>query len=107
MTPEGKVKADVKKLLKAHGCVSASEVGKSQGGDGWYFMPSQNGMGVKSIPDFIGCHKGRFFCIETKAPKKAPTQLQWMQMGLISSAGGECFVVSGDTGLDTLEEWLK
>ena len=54
MTPEGRVKADVKKLLKARGI--------------WYFMPMQNGFGVVGIPDFICCWEGRFLAIETKAP---------------------------------------
>ena len=56
MTPEGKVKADVKKYLKAIGC--------------WFFLPVSNGMGQVGIPDFICCHRGYFVAIETKAPGK-------------------------------------
>lgn len=55
-TPEGKVKAAVKKELKKRGI--------------WNFMPMQNGMGVVGIPDIIGCWDGWFIAIETKAPGK-------------------------------------
>lgn len=55
-TPEGRLKAAVKKELKRRGV--------------WYFMPMQNGMGVVGIPDFICCAQGWFFAIETKAPGK-------------------------------------
>ena len=54
--PEEKVKAAVKKLLRARGI--------------WFYMPVQNGMGVVGIPDFIACWAGRFLAIETKAPGK-------------------------------------
>ena len=57
-TPEGKVKEKVKKLLKAHGA--------------YYHMPVQNGMGAPSL-DFIGCHRGLYYGIETKAGNKQPT----------------------------------
>ena len=56
MTPEGKVKDAVKKVLKKHGI--------------WYFMPMQNGFGVVGVPDFICCFNGAFLGVETKAPGK-------------------------------------
>jgi hypothetical protein len=56
MTPEGRVKEAVKRVLKARGI--------------WFFMPMQNGFGVVGIPDFICCWKGQFLAIETKAPGK-------------------------------------
>jgi len=56
MTPEGKVKQDIKTVLKALNI--------------WFYMPVQNGMGTVGIPDFIACHKGQFLAIETKAPGK-------------------------------------
>lgn len=56
MTPEGRVKEAVKRVLKASGI--------------WFFMPMQNGFGVVGIPDFICCWNGRFLAIETKAPGK-------------------------------------
>lgn len=56
MTPEGRVKDAVKKVLKRRGI--------------WYYMPVQNGMGVVGIPDLICCWHGHFLAIETKAPGK-------------------------------------
>lgn len=55
-TPEGKVKAAVKRLLKERGI--------------WWYCPVQNGMGVVGIPDFVCCWDGKFLAIETKAPGK-------------------------------------
>lgn len=58
-TPEGRVKAAVKKVLDEYGV--------------WYYMPVQNGMGVTGIPDFVCCWNGWFIGIETKAPGKTNT----------------------------------
>ena len=81
MTPEGKVKADVKKFLKSIGC--------------WYFMPVSNGMGQVGIPDFICCYQGRFVAIETKAPGKISntTANQDRVISEIKLAGGSAVVV--------------
>ena len=64
-TPEKKVKDNVIKILKAHGA--------------YYHMPVVNGMGTPTL-DFVGCHKGSFFSIETKAPGKVPTPRQLLTM---------------------------
>lgn len=93
MTPEGKVKQQVKKLLDTYGA--------------WYFLPVSNGMGRHGVPDFICCHRGVFITIETKAAGKKPTRLQDIEMGNISNAGGVAFVVSGDAGLQELEAALR
>ena len=91
MTPEGKVKEKVKKLLKAHGA--------------YYHMPVQNGMGAPSL-DFIGCHRGLYYGIETKAGNKQPTPRQETTIGQIRAAGGLAFVVNEVSGLEELEAWL-
>ena len=72
MTPEAKVKSDVQRYLHEKGFIRAGSAPKSWPDpvQGWYFMPSQNGRGVTGIPDFVGCYKGRFFSVETKAPGK-------------------------------------
>jgi hypothetical protein len=82
MTPEGKVKSAVKKLLLSRGV--------------WFYMPIQNGMGVVGIPDFICCFKGKLFAIETKAPgkEKNVTPNQMRQMTGINDAGGVAIVAS-------------
>lgn len=87
MTPEGRVKAIVKKYLR--------EIGA------YYYMPVQNGMGVVGVPDFIVCLGGRFIAIETKAPGKEATVTanQQRQMDAIKKAGGDAYVV---TSLDDM-----
>lgn len=81
LTPEGKVKADVKRLFKSLGI--------------WYYMPIQNGMGVVGIPDFICCWKGRFLAVETKAPGKKgnTTPNQKLRIAEIQAAGGMAVVI--------------
>jgi len=91
-TPEGVVKDQVKKLLKAHGA--------------YYHMPVMNGMGAPTL-DFICCHNGRFFAIETKRPGGKPTPRQEITMAEIALAGGYVFVVSCQDDLDILEAYLN
>lgn len=94
-TPEHRIKSLVKKLLDSYSPAV------------WYFMPVQRGLGCKrGVPDFVGVCNGRFFSVETKAPGKKPTQLQWYMMGLIGKAGGKAFVVDNTESLSTLERWL-
>lgn len=73
MTPEGKVKADVKKYLKEHGA--------------YFFMPVQSGYGAATL-DFLVCLNGRFVAIETKAPGKKLTARQEAVAREIVIAGG-------------------
>lgn len=91
-TPEGRVKAAVKKALKALP-------------DCFFYMPVQNGMGVHGIPDFLVCWHGRMIAIETKAPGKVAntTQNQKDRLAEIAAAGGITLVV--DTA-DLLRETL-
>ena len=91
MTPEGKVKEQVKKLLKQHGA--------------YYHMPVQNGMGAPTL-DFVCCIKGRFFAIETKAPGKKPTPRQELTMTQMADAGAAVFVVRDDESLATVAAYL-
>ncbi len=92
MTPEGKVKALVKALLKQHGA--------------YYHMPVQNGMGKPSL-DFVGCHQGGFFAVETKAGSKRMTERQEITAHEMEKAGGVVFLVNEVVGMNELTEWLK
>ena len=93
MTPEGKVKEQVKKLLKRYNV--------------YYHMPVMNGMGSPTL-DFICCHNGRYLAIETKAPGQKPTPRQQLTMKQITEAGGYVFVVDGsERSLDILESYLQ
>ena len=72
MTPEGKVKKEIKDFLD------------SLGQDCWYFMPQMMGYGRKGIPDIIGCLRGVFFSIEVKAPGKLGNVTPWQVKELTS-----------------------
>lgn len=82
MTPEGKVKEQVRTTLAAF----------SRNGL-WSFMPAASGYGRHGVPDFIVCFKGRFIAIECKAAGGIPTDLQLLQLSLIQGAGGHAFIV--------------
>lgn len=82
-TPEGKVKAAIKKLLDENNI--------------YYFMPATGGYGRSGVPDFIGCARGKFFSIEAKAGKAKPTALQLREMERIKAAGGLAFVINEET----------
>ena len=104
------VKEQVKKLLKKYGA--------------YYFMPVQTGFGASSL-DFIGCHKGRFYGVETKRPGKKMTPRQELVSAQMREAGAAVFLVGDDciwevqdkgygdirvavgyTGMEQLEGWL-
>lgn len=85
-TPEGKVK---KKLL---------DFLKSLGGDCFYYMPVQNGMGQSGIPDIMAIIKGVPFAFECKAtPKQHPTVLQAYALDRIHKARGIAWVVDNES----------
>lgn len=88
LTPEGRVKAAVKKILASTP-------------DCWFYMPVQNGMGVVGIPDVIACVRGKFLAIETKAPGKLAnvTINQAHQITAINDAGGTAIVLDDVRGL--------
>lgn len=79
-TPEGKVKAQVRKIL------DELQV--------YWFCPRGTAMGRSGIPDFVCCLEGAFISIETKAGKNTPTALQNIEMARIKKAGGFAFVVN-------------
>lgn len=90
-TPEGKVKAAVRKILTRL--------------DVYHFMPPGMGLGRSGIPDIIGCKNGKFIAIECKAGKGKTTALQERELLAICNAGGFTFVVN-ETCIDELEERL-
>jgi hypothetical protein len=92
MTPEGRVKEKVKRLLKRAGA--------------YWHMPVQNGLGAPSL-DFVGCHNGKFFAVETKAGTKQPTPRQAHTIETMQRAGAQVFVVNEVEGMPELEFWLE
>lgn len=89
-TPEGKVKAAVKKRLNELGV--------------WFCMPMGTGFGNSGVPDFICCMNGQFLAIETKAPGKRgnTTTLQDRQIAAIHKAGGRAVVIDDVSQLNTV-----
>lgn len=80
MTPEARIKNEVKILLANHGA--------------YRVMPVSNGMGAHGIPDFLVCAHGRFIGIETKAGNNRPTDLQMSNLRQIDAAGGIALVIN-------------
>ena len=81
MTPEGRVKAKVKAILKRYRNV-------------WYFMPVSGGYGKHGVPDFVCCICGGFIGVECKAGRGDVTHLQAQCHLDITAAGGVVFVVN-------------
>jgi len=85
-TPEGKVKAKVKRILKKYDC--------------YQFWPVQTGYGAPTL-DCIACANGHFIGIETKAPGKHPTPRQQLTIDDMKSAAATVMVIGeykrGDT----------
>lgn len=90
-TPEGKVKAAVKKVLDEYGV--------------YYFSPPANGYGRVGIPDIICCVNGYFVAIECKAGKGMTTPLQNRELARIGEAGGAALVINED-GIDSLHQLI-
>lgn len=87
-TPEGRVKAKVKALLKKHNI--------------YHFMPATGGYGRSGVPDIIACMRGRFLAIECKAGAGKLTPLQSRELALIEEAGGLAYVINED-GIKSFE----
>ena len=92
VTPEGKVKDKIKRVLRKYNV--------------YYHMPVQNGMGEPTL-DFVCCAWGFYFAVEAKAPKEYPTERQKVTMKQISEAGGFVFIVRDDETLMMLEATLE
>lgn len=92
ITPEGKVKARVRRTL---------EINKV-----YHFMPATGGYGRSGVPDFVGCYRGYFFAIECKAGNKKPTALQEKELQRIRDAGGYVFVIN-ETNEKDVQNWLN
>lgn len=93
MTPEGRVKARVKGILKAAGA--------------YWFMPVQRGFGSPSL-DFLVCYRGRFIGIETKRPGEPnPTSRQRLTMNEMAAAGAITLLVNGDDDYAQLKTTLE
>lgn len=92
MTPEAKVKAQIKKILDATAA--------------YYAMPIGTGYGNSGVPDFLCCVKGTFVAIEAKAGKGKTTALQDAHLERIKNSGGVAMVVN-EQNIGTLKQTLE
>jgi Holliday junction resolvase len=92
MTPEAKVKKQVKSILDELEC--------------YYFFPATGGFGRSGVPDIVACVEGKFVGIECKANGNKPTLLQERNLEQIKSCGGSSIVVNEDN-VDNLKEWIQ
>ena len=91
-TPESKVKAKIKAILKTNNV--------------YYAMPIGTGYGNSGVPDFLCCVNGHFLGIEAKAGKGTTTALQEKNIQQIKDAGGTATVINEDT-LGYLEQLIQ
>lgn len=91
-TPEGLVKAKVKKILNEYGAL--------------HFSPFMAGMGSAGVSDIICLYKGRFIAIECKADeKKLPTELQKKFLEKVIAWGGLGLLIHNEN-IDLLKQTL-
>jgi hypothetical protein len=94
ITPEGRVKDRVKRILAQH---------KPQLYAHW---PVQIGYGAPTL-DCIGWIFGQAFAIETKTPGKKPTPRQIQTMREMKMGGAKIFLIDGEKfPYQSLEVWL-
>lgn len=102
-TPEAKVKNAVKKRLTEYGLVQLSAVNLQEDQndlEGFFFMPVAGPYSVHGIHDFVGCWRGIFFSIETKAPDNPEdaTPAQERFETAVMRSGGLAFTGVRDAG---------
>lgn len=94
MTPEGRIKQKIKKVL---------DIYKEDGI--YYFMPVPGGYG-KSTLDYLGFFYGFGFAVEAKAPGEKPTPRQEGTIADIGRSGAPVFVIDGEETLAPFARWL-
>ena len=82
MTPEAKVKKQVKKILDDIGA--------------YHFSPLTAGYGRSGVPDIIACYKSKFIGIECKSGDNKPTLLQLRNIDDIKRNQGLAIVINED-----------
>lgn len=92
MTPEAKVKKQIRKILDTTRT--------------YYAMPIGTGYGSSGVPDFLACVNGHFVGVEAKAGKGKTTALQEDNMRRIRESGGSTLVIN-ENNLGKLEAHIK
>ena len=93
-TPEGTVKRKLRNLLAEYQ-------------DIYTYWPVPSGFGKTQL-DVLGCYRGRFFSVETKAEGKKPTLRQTIEQQTMAQAMGKTFVIAGvnDPVFEEVRSWL-
>ena len=91
-TPESRVKAKIKAILKAHNV--------------YYAMPIGTGYGNSGVPDFLCCVYGYFIAIEAKAGNGTTTALQEKNLTNVRESGGVALVIN-ETNLADIEMHIR
>lgn len=93
-TPEGRTKARLRRILDEYVGI-------------YTYWPVPTGYGNTTL-DVLGCYRGRFFSVETKAEGKKPTLRQTVEIRNIELAMGRAFVIAGVDSpvFDDLRQWL-
>jgi hypothetical protein len=99
VTPEGRIKREVDRLLERMQSVNLAAP------DVWWFKPVQSGFGKRAL-DYVGCFKGRFFAIETKAPGEELTRFQKLTAFSMCMSGAAVWIISEIETIDRLEDWM-
>ena len=74
MTPEGRIKTDIRRFLTDSGA---------------FWSNVQGGPGSKpGDPDIVACYKGRYIGLEAKSEKGVQSQIQKVRESEIIKAGG-------------------
>jgi hypothetical protein len=94
-TPESRVKAKLRRLFKGYRP------------DLYDYWPVPSIYGATTL-DVLGCYRGRFFSVETKAQGRKPTLRQTKTINSMEQAMGRVFVVTGMNSpvFDELKAWL-
>jgi Holliday junction resolvase len=92
MTPEAKVKKQIRAILDEEGV--------------YYAMPMGTGYGNSGVPDFLCCVAGKFVAIEAKAGKGKTTALQDANIERIWKAKGVALIIN-EQNIDTLMPLLR
>jgi len=92
MTPEAKVKKNIKELLNTMGA--------------YFLQPIGTGFGAQGAPDIVACYKGFFIGIEAKAGKGKTTALQEFNLKRIEGMGGLALVIN-ETNVSQLRELIE
>ena len=87
-TPENRVKAVIKDILRSNNI--------------YYAMPMGTGYGKSGVPDFLCCVNGHFLAIEAKAGKGTTTALQDREIATIKAAGGAALIINENNFNDLL-----